>query len=245
MPLHLRNSYQIYFRKMRKTANYIVFIAAGGAGPDSPAKSLPAIVGRESARDRTHHNRGIAQGSIGPIIRKAGVQPNRGSGRRDASAALRPPVPVDHGDGPVRRENSTFLPGADLTEMLAGKVERAVRLIEQRICTIVVGTVARGDAEAVRHAGPGDRQRLLELAAAAGMQCLDRGATRLDLLAQRSFRQLVGVLAVRVGAEQNSLCGEEAVARVPHQRGRTFHEGNSPVDLLVVLPEPARLPGDL
>src|SRR3954462_13210825 len=106
----------------------------------------------------------------------------RPSGRPPLSP-LRSPALVDHVDRPPRRENCALLPGAELAQMFAGEIERAVWLVEQRVGALLARLPARGDAEAVRHLAPGDRHRLFELAAAAGMQTLDRRARQLKLLA--------------------------------------------------------------
>src|SRR6478752_6554533 len=96
---------------------------------------------------------------------------------------LRSPVLVDHVDRPPRGQNRALLPGAELAEMLAGEIERAIRLVEQRVGALLARQPARGDAKAVRHLAPGDRHGLFELTAAAGMQALDRGARQLEQLA--------------------------------------------------------------
>src|SRR6478736_269618 len=102
---------------------------------------------------------------------------------RPPSPSLRAPVLVDHVDRPPRRQNRALLPGTELAQMFAGEIERAIRLVEQRIGALLARLPARGDAEAVRHLAPGDRHGLFELAAAAGMQTLDRRARQLELLA--------------------------------------------------------------
>src|SRR5262245_20817878 len=66
-----------------------------------------------------------------------------------ASAALCPPVLVDHVDGAPRGQDRAFLPAAQMAEMLAGEVERAVRLVEQRVLAVRARMVARGEAEVV------------------------------------------------------------------------------------------------
>src|ERR1700716_362164 len=124
---------------------------------------------------------------------------------QSASAALGPPMLIDHVDRPAGGQQRTLLPRADLAEVLAGEVERAVRLIEQNVRAVFARTVASGDAEAVRHLGPDNRHRFFELPAPAGMQSFDRRTRRLELLAQRPFRQFVRILAVRVSTEKNPL----------------------------------------
>src|SRR5712691_8775061 len=101
----------------------------------------------------------------------------RGAGAAvlDRSAALCPPLLVDHVDRAVGGKNSTFLPGADLAEVLPGKVEWPVRRIEQRVIAVLARAVARGDPEAVGHLRPGHGHRLLQLPAMARVQAFDRG----------------------------------------------------------------------
>src|SRR6185436_20148216 len=96
--------------------------------------------------------------------------------RAPLSSALRSPVLVDHVDRPPRRQNRALLPGAELAQMLAGEIERAIRLVEQRIGAFLARQPARGNAEAVRHLAPGDRHGPFELAAATRMQTVDRRA---------------------------------------------------------------------
>src|ERR1700730_3756985 len=76
---------------------------------------------------------------------------------------LRAPVRIDHIDRPPGGKNRPFLPGTDMTEMLPGEVEGAVRLVEQCVVAVLVRSVTRGDAEAVRHLRPNDRHRLFKL----------------------------------------------------------------------------------
>src|SRR5262245_63789734 len=104
-----------------------------------------------------------------------------------ALAALRAPVLVDHVDRAPRRQDRAFLPTAEMAEMLAGEVERAVRLVEQCVLAIRARMVARREAEVVGRVRPGDRHRLFELPASAGMQSFDRVAALLELLAQGPF----------------------------------------------------------
>src|SRR5712671_7685654 len=100
-----------------------------------------------------------------------------------------PPVLVDHVRRPPRGEDGALLPGAELAQMFAGEVERAVRFVEQRVRVLLAGTPARGNAEAVRHLAPGHRHRLFQLAATAGMQAFDGRSRQLELLLQRTLRQ--------------------------------------------------------
>ena len=79
---------------------------------------------------------------------------------------------VDQTDRAPCGEDRAFLPGADMAQMLAGEIERTIALAEHRVIGIVVGLVARGDAEAVGHLRPRDRHRLLEFVAMAGMQAM-------------------------------------------------------------------------
>src|SRR5215831_9769159 len=57
---------------------------------------------------------------------------------------LCPPMLVQHCDDAPRRQNRTLLPGADMAQMLAGKIEGAARLAEHRIVRVMVDLVARG-----------------------------------------------------------------------------------------------------
>src|SRR5262245_61839790 len=132
---------------------------------------------------------------------------NRTPGRAAfaSAAALRAPVLVDHVDGAPPGQDRALLPAAQMAEMLAGEVERTVRLVEQRVLAVRARMVARGEAEVVGRVRPVDRHRLFELPASARMQSFDRGATLLELLAQRSFCQIVGVRTKGIGTEQDSL----------------------------------------
>src|SRR5262245_47919837 len=109
-----------------------------------------------------------------------------------------------------------------MAEMLAGEVERAVRLVEQRILAVRARMVARGETEVVGRIRPGDNHRLFKLPASAGMQSFDCGAALLELLAQGSFCQLVGVGAEGIGTEQDPFWREEAIAWIPHHCGRPY-----------------------
>jgi len=180
---------------------------------------------RDKAALATADRSGAAAGALGCLRRAA--------------------VLVEHVDRAPGRQDRAFLPGADVAQVLAREVERTVRLAQHRVVAVLLAAVARRDAEAVGHLRPGDRHRALELLAAAGMQRLDRRAAHLELRRQGLRRDRIGAVTRRIGAEQNALRREQPVARVPDHGGAPLHPGNAAVDVVVLLPEPARLPGNL
>src|SRR5262249_17917454 len=110
------------------------------------------------------------------------------------------PVLINQARGAVGRHDRALLPGADVAQMLAGEVERAVGGVEAPVLVLLPVPEARGNAEAERYLAPGDSDRLLQLLAVAGMQALDRRPRQLDLLVQRFRRELVRVVTEGIGA---------------------------------------------
>src|SRR5438132_7256632 len=123
--------------------------------------------------------------------------------------------------GAPGRQNRALLPGADPAQMFTGEVEGAVRCIEERVLALLAIAESRGEAEAVRHLAPGNCHWLLELPAPARMQTLDCRARHVELFGQRPACEFVRLPADRIGAEQNPLRREEAVAGIPDLRGGT------------------------
>src|SRR5215472_11681773 len=131
------------------------------------------------------------------------------------------PVLIDHIGSAPGRQNRALLPGADPAQMFTGEVEGAVRRIEERVLALLAIAESRGEAEAVRHLAPGNCHWLLELPTPAGMQTLDCRARHVELFGQRPACYFVRLPADRIGAEQNPLRREEAVAGIPDLGGRS------------------------
>src|SRR6516225_7759901 len=91
---------------------------------------------------------------------------------------------VDQVDYPPGRQDRSLLPGANMTQMFAGKIERTVRLAQRRVIWIAIAGIARPDAEIVWHLGPCNGHRLFKLVAMAGMKPIDRGTAELNCSAR-------------------------------------------------------------
>src|SRR5271163_2664374 len=149
-------------------------------------------------------------------------------------------------DGTVGGERGALLPADEMAGMVSGEVDAAVGFNEPGDRqTVAAAEAADPGAQIVRNHAPIDVDGFGELLAVAGVQQLDCLARGVQLGLD------VGQLADRhaildgVSADHDARRGEEFGAGIPDDRDCLIQVREAAVDVVVLLPESARLPGNL